>query len=338
VPGLLLRHDASRRHDTGAHPERIARIVAIEDALAGARWLGCDVVDSPDVPDDALHAVHPEEYRALIERICAAGGGALDPDTYVSEGSYEAARRAAGGAAALADALCTGAARFGASLHRPPGHHAETARAMGFCLFDNVAIAARHAVRVHGLERVLILDWDVHHGNGTNAIFHADPSVLFISIHQSPLYPGTGAASDRGSAAGLGLTVNLPVLPGSGDELYRALVEHVAVPAALAWTPQLVLVSAGFDAHADDPLANCMVTTEGFAALAAMVRDVAAELDVPVGVVLEGGYDLDALTSSLLATLTEFLSEPHRLREPGPTSDAVAEVARRVAEQLPAPA
>jgi acetoin utilization deacetylase AcuC-like enzyme len=337
VPGLLLRHDASRRHDTGAHPERIERIVAIEDALADAGWLGCEVVDSPDVPDDALHAVHPAEYGAVIERICAAGGGALDADTYVSEGSFEAARRAAGGAVALADALCEGDQRFGASLHRPPGHHAETARAMGFCLFDNVAIAARHAIRAHGLERVLILDWDVHHGNGTNEIFHADPSVLFISIHQSPLYPGTGAASDRGSGPGLGLTVNLPVPPGSGDELYRSLVEHVVVPAARAWSPQLVLVSAGFDAHAEDPLANCLVTSRGFASLAALVRDMAAELDVPVGMVLEGGYALDALTSSLLMTLREFMGEPRPAQEPAPPSEAIAAVAQRVAEQLPAP-
>ena len=337
MPGLLLRHDSSRKHDTGAHPERIARIVAIEQALADAGWLGYEVVDSPDIPDDALKAVHPDEYCRAIEAFCAAGGGALDADTFASEGSYEAARRSAGGAVALVDALAGGAARFGASLHRPPGHHAEPQRAMGFCLFNSIAVAARHAVRHHGLERVLILDWDVHHGNGTNDIFHADPGVLFVSIHQSPLYPGTGSADDIGSGPGAGLTVNIPVPAGSGDALYSSLVDHVVVPAAQAWKPQLVLVSAGFDAHADDPLAGCMVTTDGFAAMAAAVRDLGGELGVPIGVVLEGGYDLQALTSSLLATLEEISRPPGSGRMPAPASDAVIAVARRVAERLPAP-
>ena len=215
MPGLILRHDSSRNHDTGAHPERIARIVAVEDALAAEAWLGFDVADSPDVPDAALHAVHPEAYSAALEAICASGGGALDADTFVSAGSYEAARHAAGGAVALVDALLGGAAPFGASLHRPPGQHAEQARAMGFCLFNSVAVGARHALQRHGAGRVLILDWDVHHGNGTNDIFHADPGVLFISIHESPLYPGTGPASDTGSGAGEGLTVNIPVPAGT---------------------------------------------------------------------------------------------------------------------------
>jgi acetoin utilization deacetylase AcuC-like enzyme len=337
VPGLLLRHDSSQAHDTGPHPERIARIVAIERALTEAGWLGMEVADSPDVPGDALSAVHPDAYVSAIEASCAAGGGALDPDTFVSEGSYVAARHAAGGAVALVDALCAREVPFGASLHRPPGHHAEPARAMGFCLFNNIAIAARHAIAGHGLERVLILDWDVHHGNGTNDIFHADPGVLFVSIHQSPLYPGTGAASDFGSGPGTGLTVNIPVPAGSGDALYRSLVEHVVAPAARAWRPQLVLVSAGFDAHADDPLAGCMVSAAGFAAMAAVVRDLGAELEAPVGVVLEGGYDLDALTTSLLATLETFMQAPDGGGDPPPASDAVAAVARRVAERLPAP-
>ena len=216
--------------------------------------------------------MHPESHVASIEALCAAGGGPIDADTYAMEGTYEAALRGAGGAAALVDALLGEGARTGVSALRPPGHHAETDRAMGFCFFDNVAVAARRARDAHGAERVLILDWDVHHGNGTNDIFHADPGVLFVSIHESPLYPGTGPASDVGSGAGEGYTVNLPVPGGTGDAGYRSLVEHVAGALIADWRPQLVLVSAGFDAHADDPLAGCRVTDAGYAAMTASVR------------------------------------------------------------------
>ena len=204
---LLLRHPSSLEHDTGTHPERPARIVAIERALAERDWLGWDVRESPAAEREVVCAVHPEAYVEHRWRPCrAAGGGALDADTVVSEGSYRAALHAAGGAAAIVDALLGGdGPRVGASLHRPPGHHALPARAMGFCLFNNVAVAARRALDRWGAERVLILDWDVHHGNGTNDIFHRDPDVLYVSIHESPLYPGTGPAARRGLRAGGGL-------------------------------------------------------------------------------------------------------------------------------------
>ncbi len=174
---------------------------------------------------------------------------------------------------------------------------------MGFCLFNNVAVAAQHALDAHGLERVMIVDWDVHHGNGTNDIFHGEPRVLFCSIHQSPLYPGTGPASDVGSGDGRGFTVNLPVAPGSGDHEFRSLIDHVVVPLARSYTPQLLLISAGYDAHAEDPLAECRVTDGGFAEMARSLRAVAAQLGVPVGAVLEGGYALDALARSVAATM-----------------------------------
>jgi acetoin utilization deacetylase AcuC-like enzyme len=190
-----------------------------------------------------------------------------------------------------------------ASLHRPPGHHAEAARAMGFCLFCNVAIAAQHALDEHGAERVLIVDYDVHHGNGTNAIFHRRADVLFCSIHQSPLYPGTGPASDVGRAAGEGFSVNMPVPGGSGDAVFVSHLEHVVAPLARAYEPDLLLVSAGFDAHADDPLAGCLVTDAGYVAMAASMRVAADELGIPLGIVLEGGYDLGALSRCLVATL-----------------------------------
>ena len=300
---LLLRHPSSREHDTGGHPERIARIVAVEEALRERDWLGWEVRESPAASLQDVYAVHPERYVELIAEACAAGGGALDADTLVSEGSYRAALHAAGGAVAVVDALLgDDPPRAAASLHRPPGHHALPARAMGFCLFNTVAVAARHA-RARGVERVMILDWDVHHGNGTNDIFHADPDVLFVSIHESPLYPGTGPASDAGSGPGIGKTVNLPVPGGSGDETWCSLVEHVVVPLGREYRPGLVLVSAGYDAHVADPLATCRVTREGYARMAASVRRLADELGVGLGVVLEGGYDLEGLAESVVATL-----------------------------------
>jgi acetoin utilization deacetylase AcuC-like enzyme len=300
---LLLRHGSSHGHDTGPHPERAARIVAIERALAERGWLGWDVRESPAADHEALEAVHDPLHVDRIERFCARGGGMIDMDTVASSGSWEAALHGAGGAVALVDALAGGEAAVGASLHRPPGHHADARRAMGFCLLNNVAVGAQRALDAHGLERVLVLDWDVHHGNGTNDIFHATDRVLFVSIHESPLYPGTGPASDTGSGAGEGFTVNLPVPGGSGDETFCSLVEHAVVPLARAYAPQLLLVSAGFDAHADDPLAGCRVSDAGYAAMAGSMRRLAEELDVGLGIVLEGGYELGALARSLVAVL-----------------------------------
>jgi acetoin utilization deacetylase AcuC-like enzyme len=307
---VFLEHPSSLRHDTGRHPEQAARIVAIDEELSRRDWLGYERVLSQRAARATLAAVHPDAYITRIERQSIAGGGHLDADTVISEGSCTAAYHAAGGAVELVDRLLAGAAPFGFSAHRPPGHHAEPAQAMGFCLFNNVAVAARHALDAHGLSRVMILDFDVHHGNGTNDIFHAEPRVLFVSIHQSPLYPGTGPASDVGSGAGTGYTVNLPVAPGSGDDVFRSLVDGVAVPLARDFGAELVLISAGFDAHRDDPLAECTVTEGGFAAMASSMRDVCAELEVPFGGVLEGGYALGALARSLAATLEAFKGEP----------------------------
>jgi acetoin utilization deacetylase AcuC-like enzyme len=306
---LLLRHPSSLEHDTGMHPERVARIVAIEHVLTEHDWLGWDVRESPTVDREVLCAVHPEAYVERIAAVSAAGGGALDVDTLMSEGSYRAALHSAGGAAALVDALLGDALRVGASLHRPPGHHALSSRAMGFCLFNNVAIAARRALDRWNAGRVLIFDWDVHHGNGTNDIFHREPGVLYVSIHESPLYPGTGPAGDVGSGPGDGYTVNLPVPAGSGDAAWCSLVEHVVVPMGLEYRPALILLSAGFDAHTRDPLAGCEVTRDGYAQMAGSIRWLADELGVPLGVVLEGGYDLEALTESLLVTLEVVGSE-----------------------------
>jgi len=300
---VFLSHPSSLEHDTGGHPEQAARIVAIERELEARDWLGWERRSSPEVPIDVLTAVHPAPYVEAVAAFAARGGGHLDADTIVSSGSYEAALHAAGGAVGLVDLLLDGSVPCGFSAHRPPGHHALPARGMGFCLFNNVAVAARHALASRGLRRVLILDWDVHHGNGTNDIFYGSREVLFVSIHQSHLYPGSGRATELGEGDGLGFTVNLPVPPGSGDAEFVSLVRDVAVPLASAFAPELLLISAGYDAHAADPLADCRVTEAGYAAMAALMRDVAAVVGAPVGVVLEGGYGLEALALSVAATM-----------------------------------
>jgi acetoin utilization deacetylase AcuC-like enzyme len=301
---VLLRHPSSVDHDPGPHPEQPARIVAIGRELERrGPSLGWETRESSAASRETLETVHPARHVEFIERLCAGGGGSIDIDTAVSEGSWAAARHGVGGACDAVDLLLAEGASVAASAHRPPGHHAERARAMGFCLFANVAIAAQRALDVHGLERVLVLDWDVHHGNGTNDIFHDTDRVLFASVHGSPLYPGTGPASDVGSGAGEGHTVNLPVPPGSGDDAWVSLVEHVVRPLARAYEPQLVLVSAGYDAHADDPLASCLVTDEGFRGLAASSRLLAEDVGAPLGIVLEGGYELAALARCFADTL-----------------------------------
>jgi acetoin utilization deacetylase AcuC-like enzyme len=337
VAPILFRHPSSHDHETGAHPERVERIEAIEAALGARDWLGWDVRESPPVKRAVLEAVHPAGYVQRIESLSLRGGGSLDMDTVLSSGSWECALHATGGAVAMVDALVAGEARFGAAVHRPPGHHAEPSRGMGFCLFNHIAVAARHALDAHGLERVLIVDFDVHHGNGTNDTFHETDAVLFCSIHQSPLYPGTGPAADIGSGAGLGYTVNMPVPPGSGDEVFGSLVEHVVVPLGRAYRPGIVLVSAGYDAHRADPLGSCACTAEGFAAMTASVRRLAEELGVPAGLVLEGGYDLAGLATSLVASLEVLGAETAPAADPAlavhPLATAAAE---RLAERWPA--
>ncbi|HEY8624602.1 MAG TPA: histone deacetylase [Solirubrobacteraceae bacterium] len=331
---VFLEHPSSLAHDTGSHPEQAARIPAIGNALAQRDWLGFKRVRSPEVERETLYAVHPERYVEAIDELSARGGGHLDPDTLLSEGSFEAALHSAGGAVALVDALISGEAPTGFSAHRPPGHHAEAARGMGFCLFNNVAVAARHALDARGLERVMILDWDVHHGNGTNDIFHAAKQVLFVSIHQSPLYPGTGPAGDAGSGPGTGFTVNLPVPPGSGDEVFCSLVEHVVAPLAREWVPQLVLVSAGYDAHREDPLGDCTVSDEGYVTMTRSVCRFAGQLGAPVGAVLEGGYALDALGRSVAATMAVLAAGPDAVGAGDPAELEVAPESRAALARL----
>ena len=231
------------------HPDTPERLVAIERALAGRGWLGWERREAPPAREDQLGLIHD---RALIERLkemAIAGGGAIDADTFVGEPSYRAALHAAGGACEMTRALVEDEADVAFCGVRPSGHHAEPGRAMGFCLFNNVAVAAEYAICELGMRRVFILDWDVHHGNGTAETFRRRPDVLFASIHQGGIYPGTGALGDSGSGPGEGYTINLPVPAGSEEDLWLSLLEHVVLPAAVSFEPELVLVSAGFDAH-----------------------------------------------------------------------------------------
>jgi acetoin utilization deacetylase AcuC-like enzyme len=314
---LYLSHPASLRHDTGAHPENPRRIEAIETALERAGTPGIERIEAPMATEAQLLRVHGAAHVERIEALSAAGGGAIDLDTVASADSFEAAARAAGGAALAAERLLGGDARAAFCGLRPPGHHAERDRAMGFCLFNTAAVAARHAIDACGARRVLVLDWDVHHGNGTEEIFAASADVLYASIHQWPLYPGTGAAEFSGNGEGEGYTVNLPVPAGTGGEQFLALVQFVIAPVARAYEPDLLVISAGYDAHRDDPLASCALETATYGEMTASMRDLGAELGAPVLVVLEGGYSPSALAASVLETLRALDDDrPARAAEP----------------------
>jgi acetoin utilization deacetylase AcuC-like enzyme len=317
------------------HPECGERLIAVRAGLEGAvsafaaegRERGYTALPVTDVSEEQLARVHAAEH---IERLghLAGRAGYLDSDTYLSPRSVAAARRAAGAAVALVDALDAGRARVGFAVPRPPGHHALADRAMGFCLFNNVAVAAAHA-RAKGRERVLVLDWDVHHGNGTEAIFYDDPSVLFISLHQYPNYPGTGAAADVGARDGVGRNVNLPLPPGGGDALYGAAFERVVLPIIEQFAPDFALVSCGFDAHARDPLAQMSLSSSAYGAMTHSLME-SLPGTCPLGLVLEGGYDLQALRESSYAVARALLGAP----APAPLAAADRALPREASEVL----
>ncbi|MFQ5949049.1 MAG: histone deacetylase family protein, partial [Acidimicrobiia bacterium] len=299
VKVLLYTHEAFFRHDTGSrHPEAPSRLHA---AVSGVRRSGAEVVEreAPEAPLAALHGVHDAQYVEAIRRFCASGGGSLDPDTVAGVGSWEAARRAAGaGLAAIAE-LGRGSADAAFLAVRPPGHHALADRAMGFCLFNNVAVAAQALTREG--ERVVILDWDVHHGNGTQDMFYDREDVLYISLHEFPAYPGSGWLDEDGSGPSAGRTLNFPFPSGSRGDVYRSAMERVIIPVLGQFDAGWLLVSAGYDAHAADPLAGIYLTEADYRTMAAAALGV-----VPPGravFFLEGGYDLDAIEGSVAATL-----------------------------------
>ncbi len=305
--GLYFSHPSSLEHDPRelmpVHPDVPERLQAIEQLLGAEGWLGWERRPAPAAEIDWLRMVHSPEHVARIAQLAEQGGGAIDLDTVVGASSYDAALHAAGGACGVVEALLGHRTPLACSVARPPGHHAEPHRAMGFCLFNNVAVAAEVAVRHWELERVLVLDWDVHHGNGTAEAFRTRADVLYASLHQGDFYPGTGPLSDAGSGAGEGFTINLPVPAGAGEELWLSLLSRVVVPAARQFSPQLVLISAGYDAHRADPLGECVLEDRSFAEMARHVRELARACGAPVGVILEGGYEPLALAHSLRETL-----------------------------------
>ena len=295
----LYTHPACLAHDTGeGHPERPARLNAVLDALA-ARFPELVPRQAPRAERDALLRVHaPELLAAVLETQPGADLHWLDPDTALSPGSAEAALRAAGAVVAATDWVMDGERRRAFCAVRPPGHHAEPATAMGFCLFDNVAVAAAHAFAAHGLQRIAIADFDVHHGNGTQAIFEREPRLLFVDSHQMPLYPGTGAASENG----VGNIANAPYPPLSNGADVRALWQDALLPRLEAFAPQLLFVSAGFDAHRDDPLAQGLLDADDFAWITTRLAAVAdRHAHGRIVSTLEGGYDLAALAASAIA-------------------------------------
>jgi len=304
VPSTIVITD--RRfldHDPGAgHPESPARLDAIQTDLARTPVAGV-TIEAPRAATDAeIDAVHSSEHRETMASL-AGRSGSLDPDTAISPGSWDAARLAAGAAVEAALATLSGRARNAFALIRPPGHHAEPDGAMGFCLLNNAAIAAEAARRA-GAARVLVVDWDVHHGNGTQHMFDDRADVMYMSVHQYPFYPGTGAAREVGSGAGRGATVNCPLPGGQGDADYGAVFHDLFLPVARTFNPELVIVSAGFDAHARDPLAGMRVSERGFAAMASGLAQLADETcGGKIALMLEGGYDLSALSASVRATL-----------------------------------
>ncbi|MCX5722038.1 MAG: histone deacetylase [Nitrospirae bacterium] len=290
-------------HDMGAgHPESPNRLRAImqqlEQSGTAARLTR---IEPRKAEDEWITQIHEASYLEMLKAEAPATGRvSLDADTSMSPGSLTAAYLAAGGALAAVDAIMSKKVDHVFCAVRPPGHHAEAGHAMGFCLFNNVAIAARYAQKRYGLSRVLIVDWDVHHGNGTQHSFEEDPSVLFFSTHQFPHYPGTGRATERGRGAGEGFTINVPMEAGEGDEEYRAVFQKTLVPAADAFKPEFVIISAGFDAHQDDPLASMGLTEEGYEDLTGIVAGIAKRhANGRILSSLEGGYHLTSLAASV---------------------------------------
>ncbi|MFM8412289.1 MAG: histone deacetylase [Alphaproteobacteria bacterium] len=296
-----------RDHDPGPHhPERPERIAAVEAMLHD--WRGAPIERvSPRLATDAdILAVHAAPLLDAIRATEGKAHVAIDADTHTCARSFETALLAAGGVLELADLVARRDVHNGFAFVRPPGHHATRAQSMGFCLFNNAAAAAERLRREHGLERVAIVDWDLHHGNGTEAIFYDDPGVLYVSLHQYPFYPGTGAATDLGRGPGTGFNVNVPFSAGVGDLGYALAFQEVVEPVLRQFEPQFVIVSAGFDCHHRDPLGGMEVTEEGFRAMARSLLSVARDCSGGrLLAILEGGYDLDAIRDSSRAVLEE---------------------------------
>ena len=308
----IVYSDVYLRHDTGGHPESAQRLRAIMAGLQEKGLLDRLVrIEPKKATVEEIASVHDRTYILWAEEMIQKGAHLLDfIETVVSQDSFEAALYAAGGVLAAIDAIGEGVITNCFCAVRPPGHHALSDRAMGFCVFNNVAIGARYVQKKYGIERVLIVDWDVHHGNGTQGTFYADPTVFYFSTHQFPHYPGSGDSGEVGEGKGRGYTLNVPMRGGAGDEEYVAAFQELLVPAMEEFRPEFILISAGFDGHRRDPLAGIDLTTEGYGRLTSIVRGMAdRHASGRLVSVLEGGYDLDALSDSVAEHIWVLMEE-----------------------------
>jgi acetoin utilization deacetylase AcuC-like enzyme len=332
--GIVADSRYREHRGPAGHPECPDRLLAVDQAIASRSGSLIGLAPRP-AEDGELLRVHQRTHLASVAAAVQHAPANLDPDTYVSRQSLEIGRLAAGGSIELARAVARGELSAGLAAVRPPGHHAEANRPMGFCLFNNVAIAAQALRAEEGVERILIVDWDVHHGNGTQHSFETDPDVLYFSTHQFPFYPGSGAFEETGTRDGAGATVNVPLPAGCGDGEYVGVFQRVLVPVALAFRPELLLVSAGFDAHHDDPLGGMVVSQTGFAALAAILRRLADQLcGGRLAYFLEGGYSASGLAEGTAAVLdTSLATDAPPLASPveAPPGSVLAQVVGRVA-------
>lgn len=309
-PTLALARVSSLAHSHEGHPESPGRFSLLDAVLIDAPSGTIREMETMPAARDSVARVHPRAYLDALQAACQRGPGYLDPDTYVTPGSYDAALMAAGATVKVLEAILSGQAQSGFAIIRPPGHHASAKVPMGFCLLNNVAIAARHAQAL-GMQRIMIVDFDVHHGNGTQAIFLEDPDVLYLSTHQWGIYPGSGALSETGVGPGLGATVNLPLPAYAGDETFAAIGDEILEPLSRRFKPEILLVSAGFDSHWRDPLSQFGLTTAGYYRMGALLEAIAREqCERKVLFVLEGGYDPQVLAVGIRAVCHALLRQP----------------------------
>ncbi len=300
-------------HNTGQHVENAMRLETIISHLEQTKLKQQLVPIKPrPATVEELSLVHHEPHISHVQGVAQRGGGWLDADTVMSPGSYDAALYAAGGVIKATEAVMNGEVTSAFALVRPPGHHATSQRAMGFCLFNNVAVAAKYALAKYKLDHILIIDFDVHHGNGTHEIFYDNPQVLYISIHQYPFYPGTGGIEETGTGKAKGTTINIPLPSGCGDNEYLSVFEQIVVPAAKRFNPQFILISAGYDPHWADELALMQVSVSGFAQMVKIIQELADKLcHSRLVFSLEGGYNLNALAASVKATFDVLMDNPN---------------------------